>query len=724
MIEAKQHNKEMNLAWQYIEGTHVSVFLTGKAGTGKTTFLKKIRELSPKRMVVVAPTGVAAINAQGVTIHSFFQLSIGVHLPGMQRPEGRSYYQFSKEKKNILRTLDLLVIDEISMVRADLLDAIDNVLRTYKDRTQPFGGVQLLLIGDLQQLAPVAVEKEWAMLKDYYDTPYFFSSKALQQISYVTIELKHIYRQSDERFIQLLANVREGNLDAATISALNSRYIANFEPSEEEGYIRLTTHNNMAQRYNEQKLEAINRTERHFVCEVTGEFPENSYPADKDLTLKIGAQVMFIKNDPSADHAFYNGKIGRIVGFSDEGIMVKCPEDQQTIVVGQLSWENTKVTINETTKEIQEEVIGIFKQIPLHLAWAITIHKSQGLTFDRAILDINDSFAHGQVYVALSRCRSLEGMVLSRPLNIRKLAVDESVNQFISKELEEATHASEQLGSNRYEYFKTLLNELFDFRRNFEQMNHVLRIYEEDLYRSNPGLNEQWKKATEIFKTNIIEVSMKFKEQYTKLLDSSPDYQHNAILQERIIKGSQYFADQLHTFDTLLANTPTIGNQAVKKKYGNAFDPFKMDLSTKIGTLEKTVKHGFSVRTYLRDKAFALLDEQPEEKKKPKRNTTKLKNEKTWDASFRYYEQGMSVQEIAKLRNLSPDTIYSHLSRFFEDGRVDARRIIPPSHMQMVKAIIDTEGWPERDYYLQDRLPKFIGRNELRIILQLLRESS
>ncbi|MBO7102057.1 MAG: AAA family ATPase, partial [Bacteroidaceae bacterium] len=515
MIEAKQHNQEMNLAWQYIEGTHVSVFLTGKAGTGKTTFLKKIRELSPKRMVVVAPTGVAAINAQGVTIHSFFQLSIGVHLPGMQRPEGRSYYQFSKEKKNILRTLDLLVIDEISMVRADLLDAIDNVLRTYKDRTQPFGGVQLLLIGDLQQLAPVAVEKEWAMLKDYYDTPYFFSSKALQQISYVTIELKHIYRQSDERFIQLLANVREGNLDAATISALNSRYIANFEPAEEEGFIRLTTHNNMAQRYNEQKLEAINRSERHFVCEVTGEFPENSYPADKDLTLKMGAQVMFIKNDPSADHAFYNGKIGRIVGFSDEGIMVKCPEDQQTIVVGQLSWENTKVTINETTKEIQEEVIGIFKQIPLHLAWAITIHKSQGLTFDRAILDINDSFAHGQVYVALSRCRSLEGMVLSRPLNIRKLAVDESVNQFISKELEEATHASEQLGSMRYEYFKTLLNELFDFRRNYEQMNHVLRIYEEDLYRSNPNLNEQWRKATENYKTNIIEVSMKFKEQYT-----------------------------------------------------------------------------------------------------------------------------------------------------------------------------------------------------------------
>ena len=713
----------MNLAWQYIEGTHVSVFLTGKAGTGKTTFLKKIRELSPKRMVVVAPTGVAAINAQGVTIHSFFQLPIGVHLPGMQRQEGNNYYQFSKEKKNIFRTLDLLVIDEISMVRADLLDAIDGVLRTYRDRTQPFGGVQLLLIGDLQQLAPVAVEKEWALLKDYYDSPYFFSSKALQQISYVTIELKHIYRQSDEHFIQLLANVREGNLDAATISALNSRYIANFEPSEEEGYIRLTTHNYMAQRYNEQKLQSINQAERHFTCDVTGEFPESSYPADKDLTLKVGAQVMFIKNDPSADHAFYNGKIGRVVGFSDGGIMVKCPEDQQVIVVNQLSWENTKVTIDDDTKEIQEEVIGIFKQIPLRLAWAITIHKSQGLTFDHAILDINESFAHGQVYVALSRCRTLEGMVLSQPINIKRLAVDESVNQFISDEQQKATHALEQLDGMRQEYFKTLLNELFGFRRIYEQMARIQRIYEEELYRSNPDLTQQWSQAIKNFASNIMEVSLKFKDQYTKMLAASADYQHNSLLQERIAKGSQYFAEQFLTFTPLLTTLPTIGNKAVKKKFDNALDPFKMDFNAHLRTLEKTIEHGFSVRTYLRDKAFALLDEQPEEKKKPKRNTTKLKNEKTWDASLRYYQQGMSVQDIAKLRKLTPETIFSHLLRFIDDGIVDAKRIIPPSHLQMVKAIIDTEGWPERDYYLQDRLPKYIGRNELRIILQLLRQS-
>ena len=723
MIEEKQHNPEMNLAWQYIEGTHVSVFLTGKAGTGKTTFLKKIRELSPKRMVVVAPTGVAAINAQGVTIHSFFQLPIGVHLPGMQRQEGNNFYQFSKEKKNIFRTLDLLVIDEISMVRADLLDAIDSVLRTYRDRTQPFGGVQLLLIGDLQQLAPVAVEKEWAMLKDYYDSPYFFSSKALQQISYVTIELKHIYRQSDEHFIQLLANVREGRLDADTVNALNTRYIANYEPDENQGCIRLTTHNYMAQRYNEQKLQSIHQAERHFTCEVKGEFPENSYPADADLTLKVGAQVMFIKNDPSPDHAFYNGKIGRVVGFSDGGIMVKCPEDQHVIVVDQLSWENTKVTINEETKEIQEEVIGIFKQVPLRLAWAITIHKSQGLTFDHAILDINDSFAHGQVYVALSRCRTLEGMVLSQPINVKSLAVDESVNRFISSEQQKATHALEQLSGMRQEYFKTLLNELFDFRRNYEQMARVYRIYEEDLYRSNPELTQQWSQALKDFASNIMEVSLKFKEQYTRMLAASADYQRNPLLQERIAKGSQYFSDQLHTFDTLLANTPTIGNQAVKKKYANAFDPLKMDLTAHLRTLEKTVEHGFSVRTYLRDKAFALLDEQPEEKKKPKRNTTKLKNEKTWDASLRYYQQGMSVEQIAKLRELTPETIFSHLSRFIPDGIVDAHRIIPPSHLQMVRAIIHTEGWPERDYYLQDRLPKYIGRNELKIILQLLRKA-
>ena len=536
---AQQHNHEMNLAWQFIEGTDVSVFLTGKAGTGKTTFLKRIRELAPKRMVVVAPTGVAAINAQGVTIHSFFQLPLGVqaplHLPplggGLQSAETETspsiglssppfggsrrgaIFRMSDEKKNIIRTLDLLVIDEISMVRADLLDAVDGVLRKYRDRYKPFGGVQLLMIGDLQQLAPVAVEKEWEVLKDYYPTPYFFSSRALQQIQYVTIELQQIYRQSDERFIRLLGNIRAGHLDAETVAALNARYIPNYEPGEDEESIRLTTHNYMANRYNEQKLAALPSDERHFEAVVKDDFPETSYPADANLVLKEGAQVMFIKNEslpkphpltPSprgegeafgeGGAYYYNGKMGKVVGFEDGAVMVECKETLSpssgggrgeastvTFSVEPATWENTRMRINEETHEIEEEVIGTFQQIPLRLAWAITVHKSQGLTFDHAVLDINDAFAHGQVYVALSRCRSLEGLVLTRPIEVKSLLTDQNVNTFITNELKSSENADTKLPSLRFAYFQKLLDELFTFDTLLHSVRYVVRVLEEHL---------------------------------------------------------------------------------------------------------------------------------------------------------------------------------------------------------------------------------------------------
>ena len=374
-----ENNTELEIARQLVEKTGCNVFLTGKAGTGKTTFLRELRERSAKRMIVLAPTGIAAINAGGVTIHSFFQLPLSPYIPGATfsgREQKR--YQFGKVKRNIIKTLDLLVIDEISMVRADLLDAVDAVMRRYRVHHQPFGGVQLLLIGDLHQLAPVVKDDEWEMMKQYYDTPYFFSSRALMSAQYQSIELKHVYRQQDSTFLELLNKIRENRADDVTLEALNRRFIAGFTPPRGSDYIRLTTHNYQAQRINDRELELLPGKAFSYRAEVEGTFPESSYPADEALTLKEGAQVMFIKND--TDKRYYNGMIGEVAYTGRDSIKVKSKDTGETIELEPAEWANAKYTLNSKTKEIEETVEGVFRQYPLRLAWAITIHKSQGLT--------------------------------------------------------------------------------------------------------------------------------------------------------------------------------------------------------------------------------------------------------------------------------------------------------------------------------------------------------
>lgn len=604
------NNPELQRAWQIIENTGMHLFLTGKAGTGKTTFLRHLKEQSPKRTVVVAPTGIAAINAGGVTIHSFFQLPFAPFVPDTTFNASQSRFRFGKEKINIIRSMDLLVIDEISMVRADLLDAIDSVLRRYRDRYTPFGGVQLLMIGDLQQLAPVVKEDEWKMLSHYYETSYFFGSRALQKTDYATIELKQVYRQSDPYFLSLLNHVRENKADTETLNALNQRYIPDFQPPKEDGYIRLTTHNYQAQQINDHELSLLPSPTFSFEAEITGNFPEYSYPTDQVLTLKKGAQVMFVKNDPSPEKLYYNGMIGEIYSIDSDGFIIRTQGSDRNIIALPEEWTNSKYVLNEETKEITEEIEGVFKQYPIKTAWAITIHKSQGLTFEHAIIDAHSSFAHGQAYVALSRCKTLEGMVLSSPLSIHAIISDAAVDTYNHEYIEKHMPGEELIHAMQRSYFLNLVSELFDFSLVARTFNEQLRLIDEHFYKLYPRLLEEYKQQIQVFTQEVVDVSYRFHHQYERLVGHFPDYDTNAELQTRIKKGAMYFEQALLPFLALAekTNLPT-DNRELRKKTNAAIDEFQNALTQKATLLHYAGESGFHVNEFLRKKAFIMLSE-------------------------------------------------------------------------------------------------------------------
>ncbi len=611
-----EQNNELRTAWDFVESTGRSIFLTGKAGTGKTTFLKTIMECSRKRPIVVAPTGVAAINAGGVTIHSFFQLPFSPYVPGAKV---ESKFDFGKEKRKIIASSDLLIIDEISMVRADLLDAIDAVLRRFREHGQPFGGMQLLMIGDLAQLTPVVTPEDERMLKPYYDTPYFFGSKALQQIDYVTIQLSHVYRQQDESFVALLNEIREGHPSAEALSKLNSRCQPTFIPRPEEPYIRLTTHNNLANFYNESELQKLPGRSFQYRAEVKGTFPEYAYPTAETLVLKEGAQVMFVKNDPSGEHNYYNGRIGRVMEASEKRLTVYCEGDANAIEVEPLEWENMRYTLNEQTREIESEVQGTFKQLPLRLAWAITIHKSQGLTFDRAIIDANQSFAPGQVYVALSRCRTLEGLVLASPLEPRAVINDERVDSYISQQESEAKRSIHQLPMLKQEYERYLLMQLFDFRAILNLEESMVRIFAEFFYHSHPSLKQLHDKTLLDLRQRVLEVAAKWQQ---KIQLMSIESLRDADFLDRVKRSAEYFSNQLRDILTkpieLSAKVETNNKQA-SRRLKNALPDLKQTWIARRYLLVKMAEKGFTVDSYLHEKQMSMLDALGENDVKPKR---------------------------------------------------------------------------------------------------------
>ena len=440
-------NFELDVARFIVEKTDMSLFLTGKAGTGKTTFLREVVRYTKKKCIVLAPTGIAAVNAGAMTIHSFFQFGLGPFVQGVIEP--KSDFRINKSKLELIRHLQLLIIDEVSMVRADLMDHIDVELRRIRRNSKPFGGVQLLMIGDVQQLPPIAHCGEDELLRQYYKTLYFFSSSALKSMKYSCIELKNVYRQTDRHFIDILNHARNCTLTSQDISDLNARYVPGFSPKPEDGYIRLMTHNRQVDYVNETEMEKLDSKPYTFEAAVTGTFPEESYPTANSLTLKKGAQVMFIKNDP--ERRFINGTLGEVKSIDKNSIAVRLAESGTVIDVEPMEWQNIRYQFDEESKEISSKQIGRFKQYPLKAAWAITVHKSQGLTFDKAIIDVHAAFSPGQAYVALSRCRTLDGLVLSSPVSasvfMRDNAVDAYMN-YISRPVEELAFSS------CYEYFE------------------------------------------------------------------------------------------------------------------------------------------------------------------------------------------------------------------------------------------------------------------------------
>ena len=609
------------------------------------------------------------------------------------------------------------------MVRADLLDAIDNVLRQYRDRYKPFGGVQLLMIGDLAQLTPVVTPEDERLLKPYYDTPYFFGSKALSRIDYVTIQLEKVYRQQDDEFLSILNDIRLGNPSAETLAKLNSRVTPTLPKQDGTGegvsspYIRLTTHNQMANHYNDSELQRLPGKAYCYKATIEGTFPEYSYPTAETLVLKVGAQVMFIKNDPSGKHLYYNGRIGRVTYLDQKRVQVLCEGDAEAIEVEPLAWENARYTLNPETREIIADVQGTFLQIPLRLAWAITIHKSQGLTFDHAMIDANLSFAPGQVYVALSRCRTLEGLLLASPIESRAVINDAQVDGYIAHQEEAARQSIAQLPFLRQEYERQLLLQLFDFRSLFYAEEAMVRLMAEYFLRSHADLMRLHNETYASLRPQVMEVATKWMEY---IRQTPLESLHDEAFLERVKRSASYFAQNIDTLlvkPILLSADIKSNNKRAQSQLSDVLPTLRQQWYVHTTLLRRIADEGFTVEGYLKHRQMAMLEAADDQKLRRELKPKKPPKEKTTEVTLRLFNQGLTPVQIAAERSISPNTVFSHLNQLVSEGKLNASQVVSPEHFQAIETAIITVGLDSGLTAIKTVCPPDVQWEEIRIVL-------
>ncbi len=710
-------NINFKLAYDFINHTNCSLYLTGKAGTGKTTFLKYVKQHCRKNLVIVAPTGVAAINAGGVTMHSFFQLPFGPYLPDMKTGFGMNdgivdknalfkNLKLNSTKRKLIDELQLLIIDEVSMLRSDTLDAIHTILQVFRKNKKPFGGVQVLFIGDLHQLPPVVKDSEKVLLDRYYNSPFFFDAKVLEDTPLVYIELKKIYRQNEQSFIDLLNKLRHNALDEQDFHTLNRRYDPGFA-GKDKNYITLTTHNHKADVINAEELRKLPSVAHFFKGQIKGDFGDKQLPTDLSLQLKEGAQVMFVKNDSSPEKKYYNGKIVVVSKITEDDIYVKFPDTNEEYLVKPETWENINYSLNKETNGIDEKVIGEFIQIPLRLAWAITIHKSQGLTFDKAIIDAGQSFAPGQVYVALSRCTSLEGIVLHSRITEHALFTEERIATFTRNEVKEQV-LQQQLQHEQFKYESEKLISMFQWQRVLDAMYEL----EEATLLSKHIPEEEEAIA---FVRKLVDkareqkdVADKFMIQLDSILSDTAFSKDMALLKERVKKGIGYFVKSLYEeiFKPLSVYLKSINGKPKLKKYILLVVAVYDKCWQKVSELQES--------TFNDEILFDLA--QRFEKEKVEAKKSKVEKGASSKESLAYFIAGKTIAEIAVIRNMAVSTVESHLAEFVKSGELEIARFLSVEQLNTIKKVLLTTN-EKSTSVLRQALNNEFSYGELRMAL-------